>query len=154
MKPYVRIFPHGPEEFPSVDHLMGWLLNGLRGRAGRYHFRSKRVDELPMGSVVLFRYWDSIVGEAIVSKEPVWEQERERTWSGEEVEYVGHVTFAPSSIRLYSPPLPALCLQQLMEDSGVGKDILKSAQLHVKLDNWDIYPRIMQAVVSQGGFIQ
>ncbi len=80
-----------------------------------------------MGSVVLFRYWDSIVGEAIVSKESVWEQERERTWSGEEVEYVGHVTFSPSSIRLYSPPLPALCLQQLMDDSGVGKDILQSA---------------------------
>ena len=89
-----------------LDHLMGWLLNGLRGGAGRYHFRSKRVDELPMGSVVLFRYWDSIVGEAIVSKESVWEQERERTWSGEEVEYVGHVTFSPSSIRLYSHPSP------------------------------------------------
>ena len=60
-----------------------------------------------MGSVVLFRYWDSIVGEAIVSKEPVWEQERERTWSGEEVEYVGHVTLSRrrfTSIPHPSPP--------------------------------------------------
>jgi hypothetical protein len=100
MEPYIRIFPHGPTEFPSLDHLMGWLLNALRGRAGRYLFRSKRVEDLPKGSVVIFRYWDSLVGEGIVSNEPVWEQERGRTWSGKEVDYVGYVTFAPSSIRL------------------------------------------------------
>jgi hypothetical protein len=38
------------------------------------------------------------------------------------VEYVGHVIFAPSSIRLYSPPLAAKYLQQLMDNSGIKKD--------------------------------
>jgi hypothetical protein len=103
-KPYIRILPHGPDEFPSEDQLVGWLLNGLRGRAGKYYFSSKRVDELPRGSLVLFRYWDSIVGEAIVSSlEPVWKNHRERTMLGKEVDHVGHIILAPSSIRIYSP---------------------------------------------------
>src|SRR5262249_49867973 len=24
MEPWIRLFPHGPEEFPSMDHLMAW----------------------------------------------------------------------------------------------------------------------------------
>src|SRR5262249_37458271 len=123
MEPYIRIFPHGPDEFPSMDHLQGFLLVGLRGRGGKYLFPTKRVDELPTGSVVLFRYSNWIVGEAIVSQAPVWEKERARNRSGEEVEYVGRVVFAPSSVRLYSPPLSVECLQELIRQSGENKDI-------------------------------
>jgi hypothetical protein len=125
MEPYIRILPHGPDEFPSMDHIQAWLLNGLRGRAGKYLFQTKRVDELPTGSVVLFRYWDWIVGEGVVCQPPVWEPERDRTWSGKEVEYAGRVLFAPSSVRLYCPPLPVQRLQDLMRQVGIDKDIIK-----------------------------
>jgi hypothetical protein len=41
-----------------------------------------------------------------------------------------------------------------MREFGMDKNITQSAQVHVKIENWGIYPRIMAEVVSQGGFIQ
>src|SRR5262245_6162740 len=121
----VRIFPHSQKEFPSEDSLITWLLTGLRGRGGVYHLRhADAVKDLPAGSVVLFRYGHRIVGEAVVckGKETLAEKVKDRTLTGEEEEYGARVTFAPSSIRLYAPPLPVATLQQLL-----NKDVTKFA---------------------------
>ena len=80
---------------------------------------------------------------------------RGRTLLGEEGEYGAQVTFASSSIRLYSPPLPVSQIQR-----HTKKDISSSAQPYYKLD-WDTYGRILMEVVSgrdqaettEGGFI-
>src|SRR5205807_1304193 len=99
---HIRIFPHSQKEFPSLDSLMIWLLNALRGKGGVYNLRSAdSIKDLPSGSVVLFRYGHNIVGEAVVwkEKEVYSEKLKERTLSGEDEEYEAQVTFAPSSIR-------------------------------------------------------
>jgi hypothetical protein len=137
--PQVRIFPHSQEEFLSKDELMTWLLNGLRCRGGEYHLVSfDAVAELPPGSIVLFRHGHEIIGEAVVAK-------GKEQCSAEE--YAAQVTFSPSSIRLYSPPLSVKQIQQHIE-----KDISSSAQPYYKL-NWETYARILKGVVTTGGFI-
>ena len=147
--PQVRIFPHAVEdEFPSEDLLRMWLLNGLRGRGGEYHLRNKdAVTDLPPGSIVLFRWGDVIVGEAVVwkQKEVFPQKKKEGTLSGKEQEYEAQVTFAPSSIRLYAPPLPVKQIQQ------PGKD-LTFARAYTVLD-WDVYARILEEVVKAGAFV-
>jgi hypothetical protein len=147
--PQVRIFPHSrTKEFPSEDLLMTWLLNGLRGRGGVYHLRSvDAVANLSPGSIVLFRYSQIIVGEAVVWKEKeTTPATKERTLMGDEVEYPAHITLAPSSIRLYSPPLPVEDIQQ-----HVKKDIGSAQPYHI-LD-WQSYAWILKEVVSRGGFV-
>jgi hypothetical protein len=148
----VRIFPHSREEFPTEDLLRMWLLNGLRGRGGVYLLRSAdAVADLPAGSIVLFRYGQVIVGEAVVSKGKKKEKVTEKTLSGqEEVEYAAHITFAPSSIRLYSPPLPVTHIQQCVREHKMEKDI-SSAQPYYELD-WDIYACILEKVVQESVF--
>src|SRR5262249_21824994 len=77
----VRIFPHSQKEFPSEDSLLTWLLTGLRGRGGVYLLRNAdAVKDVPTGSVVLFRYGNRIVGEAVVwkGKETFPERVRDR----------------------------------------------------------------------------
>jgi hypothetical protein len=141
--PQVRIFPHSQAEFPSKDLLMTWLLTGLRGRGGVYHLTSAdAVADLPPGSIVLFRYGHEIIGEAVVCKGKETGSAAGRSLLGQEGEYAARVIFAPSSIRLYSPPLPVKQIQQYTE-----KDISSSAQPYYKLD-WDVYGRILRAVVS------
>jgi hypothetical protein len=98
------------------------------------------VKYLPPGSVVLFRYADEIIGEAVVSKGKVIVSDEEG--------YAAQVTLAPSSIRLYSPPLPVKQIQQYYPE----KDISSSAQPYYLL-NWDVYSRILKEVVSAGAFI-
>jgi hypothetical protein len=146
----VRIFPHSQTEFPTEDSLLTWLLTSLRGRGGVYFLRhADRLKELPPGSVVLFRYGHKIVGEAVVSKgkEAFPEKVKDRTLTGEEAEYGGQVTFAPSSIRLYAPALPVECLQPHLD-----KDVVKFAGAYTDLD-WSIYAIVLQEVVSKGTFI-
>jgi hypothetical protein len=154
--PQVRIFPHSQAEFPSKDLLMTWLLIGLRGRGGVYHLSSAdAVADLPPGSIVLFRYGHEILGEAVVCRGKEIEREKGRNLLGEEGEYAAQVTFAPSSIRLYSPPLSVKQIQKHTE-----KDISSSAQPYYKLD-WEVYGCILKEVVSgrdqsattEGGFI-
>jgi hypothetical protein len=147
---HIRIFPHSQKEFPSRDFLMTWLLTSLRGLGGVYHLRTAAaVDELPAGSVVLFRHGHEVIGEAVVlkGKEVFAEPVKGRTLSSEEVSYEARVTFAPSSVRLYAPPLPVDLLQPL-----TGKDLKQYAGSYTKL-NWDVYPRILEAVVAGGGFV-
>ena len=149
--PQLRIFPHSPKEFPSEDSLRIWLLGGLRGRGGLYHLLSAdRVAELPPGSVVLFRYGQRIIGEAVVSSpyEVLAEKARDKTtYGGEEEEYAAQVTFAPSSVRLYAPPLPLEQIEQYTD-----KDLRTYAGVYPIL-TWDIYAHVLEWVASRGAFI-
>lgn len=146
--PQVRIFPHNKKEFPLVDDLRTWLLNGLRGRGGLYHLGDKDVvSELPPGSIVLFRYGHEIVGEAVVrkGKELLEPRVRDTTRSGAEVEYQAKVTFDPSSIRLYAPSLTE-------EQIHTEKDIITYKGAYVELD-WTAYAYVLREVVTRGTFI-
>ena len=148
--PQIRIFPHSQEEFSSEDSLVTWLLNGLRARGGLYHLRSANaVKDLPRGSIVLFRYGPKIVGEAVVQvgKEVYSEKLKDRTLSGEEVEYEAQVIFATSSIRLYAPPV-----QVDKIEPHTKKDLTTFAGAKTESD-WNVYGRIMEEVVLGGGFI-
>lgn len=152
VSPQVRIFPHSREEFPSEDSLTMWLLNGLRGRGGLYHLRSAdAVADLPRGSVVLFRYGQRIVGEGVIWKEKIKKKERIRSLSGQEVEYGAQITFAPSSIRIYSPPLPVRRLQRHVNKLPKKKDI-SNARPYYEL-GWNIYASVLKEVVSGGVFL-
>ena len=141
--PQVRIFPHNTEEFPERDDLMTWLLNGLRGRGGEYHLTSAdAVADLPPGSIVLFRHGNEIIGEAVVRK-------GKELCSGKA--YGAQVTFAPSSIRLYSPPLGIDRIQPIVNESQIKKDLSIARSYYIL--NWDIYGRILKELVSTGAFI-
>jgi hypothetical protein len=147
--PQVRIFPHAVEdEFPSEDLLRMWLLSGLRGRGGEYHLRKDAVTDLPPGSIVLFRWGTVIVGEAVVWKQKEVFPQKKKDWTllGKEQEYEAQVTFAPSSIRLYSPPLPVELVQP-----HTDKD-LTFARAYAVLD-WGVYARILEEVVKAGAFV-
>ena len=146
----IRIFPHSPKEFPSEDSLLAWLLTALRGRGGVYHLRdADAVSDLPPGSVVLFRYAHRIVGDAVVwkGKEIYAERLRDRTLAGEDAEYGAQVTFAPSSIRLYAPPLPVERLQ-----AHTDKNLMQYPGIYPRLE-WSIYSIVLQEVMSRGMFI-
>jgi hypothetical protein len=146
----VRIFPHSREQFPSDDLLRIWLLNGLRGRGGRYRLTSAgggKPQNLAPGSIVLFRHGDDIVGEAVVKTGIEKEDGTERNlWSGKDEKYEAVVTFAPSSIRLYAPPLPIRRIQQYMD-----KD-LTSAQPYYEL-SWQVYAHVLQETLQAGAFV-
>jgi len=154
--PQVRIFPHSVEkEFPSEKSLKAWLLVDLRQAGGVYRLRTaSRVKDLPPGSIVLFRYGKRIVGEAVVwkGKQLLNPRVKETTRTGEEGEYAAQVTFAPSSIRLYAPPLPVEPIQRHMNEHRIDKNILKFPGAYVELD-WKIYACILKEVVSRGTFI-
>jgi hypothetical protein len=141
--PQVRIFPHNTGEFPERDDLMTWLLNGLRGRGGEYHLTSAdAVADLPPGSIVLFRHGNEIIGEAVVRK-------GKELCSGKA--YAAQVTFATSSIRLYSPPVDINKIQPLVDESQIKKDLSGARPYYIL--NWDIYGRILKEVAEAGAFI-
>jgi len=147
----VRIFPHSQQEFPSEDSLLAWLLTGLRARGGVYLLRNPNaVKDPPPDSVVLFRYGQRIVGEAVVckGKETFAEKVKRRTLTGEEVEYGAAITFAPSSIRLYAPPVSIEWLQRHLQN----KDVVKFPPAYHELE-WDVYAKVLQQVVTQEGFL-
>lgn len=148
--PHIRIFPHSQEEFASIDTLTTWLLTGLRARGGRYRLRSRdALAELPIGSIVLFRYGNKIVGEAIVAGY-FRESSIDRTLAGEEFEYKAYIMFSQTSIRVYAPPVPTKKLQAILGDS---LDITKSAIPYYKIEDWTIYPRLLAEIVESGAFI-
>jgi hypothetical protein len=154
--PQVRIFPHSVEkEFPSEESLKEWLLGDLRQELrGVYRLRTAScVKDLPPGSIVLFRYGQGIVGEGVVwkGKELLNPRAKEKTKTGEEAEYAAQVTFAPSSIRLYVPPLSVGLIQDHMKEHHFGKNIVKYAGAYAELD-WKIYACILKEVVSRGTF--
>ncbi len=148
--PQVRIFPHNRKEFPLEDSLRTWLLSGLRRRDGLYYLVDPNaVKDMSCGSIALFRYADRIVGEAIVSdeEESLSEPVTKLTLSGDQVAYDARITFAPSSIRLYAPPLLVEGIQPF-ED----QDIMFPSTYH--LLKWETYGRILQQqTLSRGGFV-
>jgi hypothetical protein len=147
-EPHIRIFPHSKEEFPSLDMLTTWLLTALKARGGRYLIRSaSSLADLPLGSVVLFRYGRVVVGEAVVSQY-VRDATKNRTVLGQETQYEAYVELAPSSIRVFVPPLPIEELQSLI---GESPNITTSAQPYYKLEDWAIYPKILAAHVGKSG---
>jgi hypothetical protein len=148
--PHIRVFPHSPEEFSSIDSLTTWLMTGLKARGGIYHMRSARsVKELPEGSIVLFRYGHKVVGEAVVSSY-IKEPSPDKTIDGGEVTYEARTTFEPTSIRIFSPPVPIEDLQQIV---GAEPNMVPSAQPYFKLENWGVYPNLLALVVTRGGFL-
>lgn len=145
---HIRIFPHNKKEFPTENSLTMWLLTSLRGSGGVYHLvTADRVKDLPPGSLVLFRYEQNIVGEAIVrkGKEVFQKKLKAMTQSGEVGVYEAQVTFVPSSIRLYAPPI---IVKQI---EPPGKDLITYPGVYAKL-NWTIYARILE-FMSRGEFI-
>ena len=147
----LRIFPHSPDEFPTEDSLRTWLLTALPGRGGVYHLRDvDAVKSIPPGSVVLFRYGNRIVGDAIVwkDKEVLPQGFKDRTLTGEVTEYEAKVTFGPSTIRLYAPPVSVERLQPHMDH----KDVVKFPGAYTHLD-WALYGIVLQEVISSGTFI-
>lgn len=149
--PQVRIFPHSQQEFPSEDSLRAWLLTGLRGRGGVYYLRNANaVKDPPVGTVVLFRYGQKIIGEALVwkAKETFSGKVKDRTLTGDEAEYGAQITFAPSSVRLYAPPLPIERLQEELPEKDVEKFPLAYHELE-----WSVYAKVLQQVISQGTLV-
>lgn len=145
---HIRIFPHTKDEFPSLDMLTTWLLTALKARRGRYMLRSgDRIADLPTGSIVLFRYGHMLVGEAVVCGY-VRDSKNDRTLLGQETQYEAHVEFSPSSIRVFVPPVPIEELQSVLGDST---NITASAQPYNKLDDWNVYPKLLAAHVGKGG---
>ncbi len=148
--PHIRIFPHIQEEFPAEETLTMWLLTGLKARGGKYLLRSsKAVADLPVGSIVLFRYNRVIVGEAVVSGYAL-EPTKDRTLTGQEYEYQAYVQFLPSSIRLYAPPIRVEILQSLI---GESPNIVPSAQPYFKIEDWTVYPRLLAEISRSGAFL-
>jgi hypothetical protein len=99
------------------------------------------------GSVVLFRYGHEIVGEAVVQKgiEDLSGSER-NLWTGEVEEFEAMLTLAPSSIRLYSPPVDLKEKQKYVKDSN----ITTAANLYYELDGY-VYVHVLREVVALGG---
>jgi hypothetical protein len=145
--PHIRIFPHSQEEFPSLDALQTWLMTALKARSGRYLLRSRKaVAELPMGSIVLFRYADDVVGEGVV-REYVRESHTGRTLTGEEQQYEAQVTFAPDSIRLFAPPVTVEELQRIV---GEALPIMIPNGYYIIRD-WGVYPKLLAGHVGRAG---
>ena len=82
-----------------------------------------------------------------MGKEVFDEKVKDRTLTGEEAEYGAQITFAPSSIRLYAPPMPVETLQQHVEI-----DLVNYAPAYHILE-WSVYAKVLQHVMSAGTFI-
>jgi len=98
--PHIQVFP-AQAGFPSREAFAESFAQ-LRA-SGEYHLTGENaVPELPVGSVVLFRYADEVVGEGVVR---------------EYIRGVGdeaRVIFAPGSIRFFKPPLLVEIVQEVI----------------------------------------
>jgi hypothetical protein len=138
-KPIIRIFPH-KTWFPKDEDLKGWMHFTMRNRGGTYYFRKgyKYIKHAnPPGTLVLFRYEDSIVGDGIVKIDTV---------KSNISHYEIMITFEPTSLRIYRKPLPVKKLSKI-----VNKD-LKSDTTYYSIP-MKHYGEIMTEVVHMGGFI-
>ena len=149
----LRVFPHDPAFFPTQDHLTMWMMTSLKARGGTYHLISPESRAVPAernldpGSIVLFRHKHHLVGEAIVRK---FEKKESTTPEGQ---CQGVVTFVPSSIRLYSPPISVDEVQLQIDDSlqDETRDITNPRGYPgIK---WDIYPKVLALVTKNGSLI-
>jgi hypothetical protein len=147
-KPHIRIFPHDPDQFPTIHKLTTWLLGQLCDRGGLYRVRrNSKVSGVPTGSVALFRYGNYIVGEAIVAEELRPLTIEHQALRGVDDGYDRVITFAPSSVRLYDPALPVNCIR-------TEKNLMTYAGAYAHFEDWSIYPEILAAVVKEGRFVQ
>lgn len=144
----MRIFPHDPAVFPSVDDLTTWLLTALKAKGGKYRVLGTAPQAVPanllQGSVVLFRYADLIVGEAVVLDyiipAPIEETAEQ---------CLAIAIFAPSSIRLYSPPVDVERLSELIG----GKPDISVHRTYHSIENWTVYPKLLAHVAASGAFL-
>lgn len=127
----------------------------MKARGGKYLIVNRSVGKpyspevLPPGSIVLFRYHDALVAEAVVRcyvREPGQDSEDGR-------DYAAKVIFAPSSIRIYSPPVPVSVLQGII---GGGKDLQGRNSYTLvheisEVVDWTVYPKLLAAHI-QGEF--
>lgn len=152
MEPQIRIFPHSRKEFPSDGLLQIWLHSVLRSKGGVYHLKTLnggKAKNLSPGTIVLFRFDKSIVGEAVVQKDISSERGQDMNLlTGKKQDYEGQVTFHPSSIRLYSPPVK---LEKIQNFVG-KKDVIRGAQAQIIL-KWTAYAEILKEVVTNGAFV-
>jgi len=147
--PHIRIFPHHVKGFPSRDSLTTWLMTCLKARDGEYHLWSANsVAELPAGSVVLFRYANELVGEAVV-KRYVREGGVGRSLSGEEEPYEACVWFTTGSIRLFAPPIT---IEEVKTLIGESPDIKVERGYYIIRD-WSVYPKLLALVAQKGSFL-
>jgi hypothetical protein len=145
--PHLRIFPHSQEEFPSLDFLQTWLMTVLKARGGIYNLRNRNaVADLPGGSIVLFRYGDQIIGEAVVRG---YKRETHPTQPAmaDGRPYEAHVEFAPDSLRLYAPPVAIKALQAI-----VGNDLpIMVPNGYYIIRDWGSYPKLLSLHMEQNG---
>ena len=138
-RPNIRIFPHR-KWFPKDEDIKGWLHFTMRNRGGTYYFRKayKYIKHSnPPGTIVLFRYDEDIVGEAVVAIDTI---------KSNISHYEMMVTFDPSSIRIYKKPLTIQTLSKIVE-----KD-LKSDTTYYNIP-MKYYGLIMAEVVRRGGYV-
>ena len=147
----IRIFPHAREEFPSLDTFVTWLHTSLKARNGLYNLRAKNAADVPPGSIVLFRYGQEIVGEAVVIDKKIFDSPiLERTFTGAEAKYEARVAFVPSSIRLFVPAIPIDNIQSLINGTPEEKP-LAGANLYYRFDDWSLYSNLLAVHIKNGG---
>lgn len=132
---HIRIFPCNREEFETVEELRIWLEKTLPlEREGRYRLRTlQNIKSVPQGSIVLFRFDQEIIGEAIVRQDI---QEINEEING--VNYVGAIYFEPSSIRIYKRPLPVSFIEQLSNKN------LAVPRSYYKIYDFNIHKAILE----------
>lgn len=105
--------------------------------------------DLPSGSLVLFRYGQVVVGEAVVieySPEP----SDDRTLAGKKPKYEACVWFSPSSIRVYAPPVGIDALESFIDNPP---KIRSGPRKYFKIEDWNVYPKLLAHVGKEGTFI-
>ena len=148
--PQIRIFPHVAKVFPLLDNLTTWLLTSLKAKGGVYHVLGDggaRPAEMAPGSIVLFRHGDLIVGEAVIRQ---YELKAGKIESGE---YQAVATFAPTSIRLYSPPVTKEELEGVIGWTRAGGAGIGKENAYAVSNDWSIYPRLLAHVATEGSFV-
>jgi hypothetical protein len=140
--PHIRILPHDTKkEFLSEDALTTWIgdsRNGLK-KDGEYLLVSKQsIAELPRDSLVLFRYGNKIVGEAIVT-EYCKSPKIGKTLTGERREYEAYIKLLPSSIRVYISPVD---IKELESFTSPCRNF-KVARTYFKIKNWDVHSKLL-----------
>lgn len=137
--PQMRIFPHD-EWFPSVADLRTWLHFIVRERGGTYHFRRVPSDldsPLTPGTIVLFRYKQDIVGDAVV---------KGGLQGSDDKRYEKMILFDPYTIRIYNHYLRVPILEKTL---GIA---LSSSKRYVAM-NIGEYGKVLSRIMNQGGFL-
>lgn len=141
-QPVVRIFPHSKEEFEDSDELRTWLITALKARGGRYRLHvDSSYGSNPSGSLILFRYENEIIGEAVVEQDYI---AYDKPLKIGDFTYGGFIKFVPSSIRVYVGGLPVKVLGEFC-----GRDF-SGARPYYKIEDWAVYPKILAEVAKEG----